>query len=141
MNTAPNNSTAKSHRRTRDDHRLETAEDYVEAVARILEHQPTCRVVDLSRSFGISHVTVTRTVSRLQELGYLQTAPYQPITLTVKGKHLAAESRNRHEVVYQFLLAIGVMPQIAAADAEGIEHHVSRETLGKFQAFIDTRKP
>jgi DtxR family transcriptional regulator, manganese transport regulator len=130
---------AKSHRRTRDDHRHETAEDYVEMVAQVIEQQGLCRVVDLARSFGISHVTVTRTVARLQDLGYLDTAPYRPITLTVKGKRLAAQSRQRHELVYKFLLAIGVSPQVAATDAEGIEHHVSKQTLEQFQLFIESK--
>ena len=49
------------------------------------------------------------------------------------GKRLAAKSRRRHEIVYQFLLAIGVEKTIAAIDAEGIEHHVSPETLQRFE--------
>jgi DtxR family manganese transport transcriptional regulator len=113
---------------------METAEDYVEAVLEILEESQKCRVVDLARKFAVSHVTVTKTVSRLVAAGYLKTEPYAPIELTPKGRRLAKQSRLRHETVYNFLIAIGVSPQVAAIDAEGLEHHVSKETLEKLQA-------
>lgn len=128
-NTAP-------HRRTRRDHATETAEDYVEAILEILEQRETCRVVDLAKRFGISHVTVTRTIARLADEGLVRTEPYRPIELTAKGKRLAAKSRRRHEMVYRFLLALGLDPATAAIDAEGIEHHVSAKTLACFERFV-----
>ncbi len=121
------------HRRTRRDHATETAEDYVEAVADIMDESGSCRVVDLAKRFAVSHVTVTRVVARLQDEGLLSTEPYRPISLTPKGKRLAAKSRHRHKIVYQFLLAIGVDDTTAAIDAEGIEHHVSPMTLRRFE--------
>ena len=121
------------HRRTRRDHANETAEDYVEAVDDIVRESSSCRVVDLAKRFAVSHVTVTRIVSRLQDQGLLTTAPYRPISLTAKGQRLAAKSRKRHEIVFNFLLAIGVSEEIAAIDSEGIEHHVSPETLDRFE--------
>jgi DtxR family manganese transport transcriptional regulator len=124
------------HQRTRRDHATETAEDYVEAVADFLELQEVCRVTDLARRFGVSHVTVNRIVERLQKEGLLATEPYQPIELTPKGRRLAARCRERHEVVYRFLLSIGVDEPTAAIDAEGIEHHVSPMTLKRFKMLI-----
>jgi DtxR family manganese transport transcriptional regulator len=125
-----------SHRRTRRDHATETAEDYVEAVADIVRQQGRCRVIDLARRFGVSHVTVTRIVSRLQSEGLLVTKPYQPIFLTPKGKRLASKARHRHDIVFTFLRCIGVDEQTAAVDAEGIEHHVSPKTLRCFEQMI-----
>jgi len=130
---------AARHRRTRKDHSTETAEDYVEAVAEIHAQEGICRVVDLAARFDVSHVTVTRIVSRLKKEGYLETEPYRPIQLTEKGARLAAESQQRHELVYRFLLAIGVPERIAAIDAEGIEHHVSPETLARFHTLAEER--
>jgi DtxR family manganese transport transcriptional regulator len=130
---------ASRHRRTRRDHAMEMAEDYVEAIADIVEAQGSCRVVDLTKRFGVSHVTVTRTVARLQQSGFVVTEPYRPIRLTRKGFHVARRARRRHGIVLQFLLAIGVDPRVAAIDAEGIEHHVSSETLKRFRDF--TRRP
>ncbi len=88
-----------------------------------------CRIRDLAERFGVSHVTVHRIIDRLIGQGLVVTQPYQPLQLTSKGKRLAIQSRKRHEVVYDFLVAIGVGPNAAALDAEGIEHHVSPETL------------
>ncbi len=125
------------HRRTRRDHAAETAEDYVEAIARVLAEKGACRVIDLARRFDVSHVTVTKIVARLQENGLVITAPYRPVELTDAGKRLAEKSRQRHEVVYRFLLAHGVSKAVAATDSEGIEHHVSPETLKAMKSYQD----
>lgn len=135
MSTSPKIS--NRHRRTRKDHASETAEDYVEAIAEIMDESGRCRVVDLADRFAVSHVTVTRTVSRLQRDGYVETEPYGPITLTETGEQLAAESSLRHETVLAFLRAIGVSESVAAIDTEGIEHHVSPETLECMKQLID----
>lgn len=127
---------ASAHERTRRDHATEKAEDYVEAIADLIESTGSCRVIDLSERFGVTHVTVIRTVKRLERDGYVRTEPYRPIELTSKGLKLARDCRDRHEVVYRFLLAIGVGAEVAAVDAEGIEHHVSEETLERFRAIL-----
>lgn len=132
--TAPDD---RPHRRTRRDHETETAEDYVEAIAETEAQTGKCRVTDLAIRFGVSHVTVIRTVARLEEEGLVTTAPYQPIKLTTAGTNLAQRSRRRHETVYQFLLGIGVDQATAALDAEGIEHHVSPTTLKKFKELTE----
>ncbi len=84
MTKAPSKS--EPHQRTRRDHATETAEDYVEAVADILDAHETCRVTDLAKRFAVSHVTVNRIVGRLANEGLLVTEPYQPITMTSKGQ-------------------------------------------------------
>lgn len=108
----------------------------MEAVAEIAAARGTCRLTDLAKRFGVSHVTVNRIVARLVGEKLLLTDPYQPIQLTAKGRRLAEKCRQRHEIVYQFLLALGVDEQTAAIDAEGIEHHVSSKTLKRFTEFI-----
>jgi DtxR family manganese transport transcriptional regulator len=125
-----------SHRRTRDDHAMETAEDYVEAVADIIEQKEQCRVGDLAKHFDVSHVTVSRIVKRLQSEGLMTTEPYRPIQLTAQGKRLARKSKQRHETVLAFLLAIGVDKTTAEIDSEGIEHHVSPTTLAAMKKFL-----
>lgn len=124
---------ATPHERTRKDHATETAEDYVEAIAEILSGKETCRLVDLAQRFGVSHVTVHRIIERLKTEGLVATERYQPITLTPRGKRLARECRRRHEIVFRFLLSLGIDEKSAASDAEGIEHHVSTETLKRFK--------
>ena len=121
--------------RTRHDHASETAEDYVEAIASLIEKKEVCRGADLAKHFGVSHVTVTKTVLRLKREGLADTEPYRPIQLTAKGRRLAKAARRRHEIVFSFLKALGVSDAVAITDSEGIEHHVSAETLKAFQQF------
>ncbi len=125
------------HQRTRRDHASETAEDYAEAIAECLARTGRCRVIDLAARFAVSHVTVSKIVRRLQREGLVDTQPYGPITLTKAGNALAADSQQRHEIVVAFLRAIGVSDHVASVDAEGIEHHVSRETLQKMREVVE----
>ena len=128
-------SQAARHASVREAHSAETAEDYVEAIEAVSREKGTCRVADLVRVFGVSHVTVSRTVGRLVRDGFATTEPYQPIELTAKGQSLARSSRRRHEVVVRFLIALGLDAATAELDAEGIEHHVSPRTLRVFEQF------
>lgn len=118
---------------------METAEDYVEAVADILHRDGECRVKNLAAHMGVTHVTVTRAISRLCRKGLVETEPYRPIRLTAEGQRLAARSRARHETVLAFLRAIGVPDVDARRDAEGIEHHVGQATLDAMRSHIDSR--
>ena len=119
----------------RDAHAAETAEDYVEAIAQAIASTGVCRVCDLAKRFGVSHVTVSRTVGRLVRDELAVTRPYKPIELTPKGHRLASAARRRHEIVVRFLLALGLDATTAELDAEGIEHHVSPKTLRLFEKF------
>ena len=96
-------------------------------------------ITDLAQEFDVSHVTVNRTVGRLKRDGYVSTEPYGPITLTEKGRRMAERSRKRHQIVLDFLIAIGVDEATAAVDSEGIEHHVSAKTLKAMQRITDER--
>lgn len=122
--------------RVRAAHATELVEDYVEAIDDLISAHGRARVVDLAAFFGVSHVTVSRTVGRLQRDGYVVTAPYRPVELTPRGRELARSSKERHSAVVAFLRAIGVPEQDAEDDAEGMEHHVSAETLELFRRFI-----
>ena len=130
---------AENFRRSRHDHAGETAQDYVEAIADLKTAGGEARVVDLARRLGVTHVTVNRTLSRLQRAGYVNTQPYRAIFLTDAGRKLAEESKRRHETVVAFLRALGVPQKAAEMDAEGIEHHVSPETLAAFERRLAKR--
>ena len=123
--------------RTRRDHSQELAQDYVELIADLIEEHGEARVVDLARRLGVTHVTVNRTIQRLQRAGFVSAEPYRAIFLTTAGQRLARESRERHDLVVRFLVALGVPAAVAESDAEGIEHHVSRETLRAFRQYLE----
>jgi len=130
---------AESFHRSRRDRAAETAQDYVEAIADLSATVGEARVTDLARRLGVTHVTVNRTLARLQTAGYVSTRPYRAIFLTDAGRKLARECKQRHETVVAFLESLGVPKKIAELDAEGIEHHVSPETLAAFERQLRRR--
>ena len=131
--------TAVIQLRTRRQHAQERAQDYVEAIADLITSHGEARATDLARSLGVTHVTVVRTVQRLQRDGLATTQPYRSIFLTDAGRKLAAKAKARHETVIAFLEALGISSSTARLDAEGIEHHVSEETLAAFKKFLLSR--
>src|ERR1044071_2464809 len=127
---------ARNPTRTRQEHSQELAQDYVEMIAELIEATGEARVIDLARRLGVTHVTVSRTLQRLRRDGLVTSLPYRSIFLTAAGRRLSEESRHRHEVVVEFLQSLGVPDAAAHSDAEGIEHHVSRETLDAFERHL-----
>lgn len=130
---------AENFRRLRRDHAGEIAQDYAEAIADLNEEVGEARVVDLASRLGVTHVTVNRTLARLKRAGYVNTKPYRAIFLTEAGRRLAVESKQRHQIVMAFLKSLGISEKVAEMDAEGIEHHVSPETLAAFQRYLNTK--
>ncbi|MCY4548021.1 MAG: manganese-binding transcriptional regulator MntR [Defluviicoccus sp.] len=130
---------AGHHRQTRLARQTEIAEDYVELIADLIDSTGEARSADISRRLGVTHANVTKTVARLQQGGLVTTQPYRAIFLTDEGRRIAEASRRRHQIVVAFLQAIGVSEDVARADAEGIEHHVSEETLAAFERMVTER--
>jgi DtxR family manganese transport transcriptional regulator len=126
---------AARYERIRRDHALEMTEDYTEAIQEISERTGRCRVADLSRHFGVSHMTVYTTLKRLSTRGVVECTPYRSISLTARGAKIARRASRRHRTVLRFLVALGVDQSVAAVDAEGIEHHISTATLRKLKEF------
>src|SRR3546814_10759852 len=102
-------------------------------IAYLIAARGGARAMDLAERFGVTQATVNKTVARLQRDGLVTTRPYRSIFLTEAGVELAEMSRRRHQIVLDFLRAIGVSDANAEDDAEGIEHHVSDETLAAFE--------
>lgn len=127
---------ARRFGRVREAHQSETAEDYVEMIADLIAAQGEARVVDLAARFGVSHATVNKIVARLNREGLVSNRKYRSLFLTEDGAALARRCKERHGIVVAFLKSIGVPDEIAEIDAEGLEHHVSAETLKIFQAHI-----
>ncbi|KLJ00618.1 manganese-binding transcriptional regulator MntR [Luteimonas sp. FCS-9] len=130
---------AESFRQVRNAHRMELAEDYVELISDLIADAGEARQVDIAARMGVAQPTVARMLQRLVRDGLVVQRPYRGVFLTEAGEALAAASRERHRVVEAFLLALGVPEAIARRDAEGIEHHVSPETLAIFAAFTQSQ--
>lgn len=131
---------ARQYAAVRNAHETELIEDYVELIGDLLEHKGEARATDVATRMGVSQATVARMVRRLNELGYVSNEPYRALFLTEEGRRMAAWSRQRHAIVLQFLRALGVDDATARIDAEGVEHHVSEETLELMQRFTAERE-
>ncbi len=130
----------ESFRQAREARRLELVEDYVELIDDLIGDGGEARQVDIAARLGVAQPTVAKMLRRLCDEGLVQQRPYRGVFLTETGKRLACEARERHRIVERFLCALGVSPETARRDAEGIEHHVSAETLAAFRAFAEERR-
>lgn len=130
---------AKPFKATRKHHSIESAEDYTELIYELIEAKGEARTGEIAKQFGISHVTALRTIRRLQEQGYVRTSYHKPIELTDKGRKLALYSNQRHKILLDFLIALGVPRSIAEIDVEGVEHHISKVTLNKIVEFLEKK--
>ncbi|NDJ58353.1 manganese-binding transcriptional regulator MntR [Enterobacteriaceae bacterium 4M9] len=126
-------------RQVREAHRRELIDDYVELIDDLIRDVGEARQVDMAARLGVSQPTVAKMLKRLASVGLIEQIPWRGVFLTPEGEKLARESRERHEIVEHFLLALGISPDIARRDAEGMEHHVSAETLEAFRKFCEAR--
>ncbi len=122
-------------RQVREAHRRELIDDYVELISDLIREVGEARQVDMAARLGVSQPTVAKMLKRLASVGLIEMIPWRGVFLTPEGEKLAQKSRERHQLVENFLLVLGVSPEIARRDAEGMEHHVSEETLVKFREF------
>jgi len=118
-------------------HQSEVVEDYVELIEELIQQNGEARPVDIANRLGVAQPTVSKNLGRLKREGFITHEPYRAVFLTDTGRILAEACRKRHRIVVSFLCALGVSQEIAEHDAEGIEHHVSDETLAAFQKYID----
>ena len=126
--------------KVRKAHETENTEDYLELIADLLNKYGEARIVDIADKLNIAQSTANKTIKRLQMQGYVKKEPYRSIFLTLKGQKIASFSKKRHNIVFNFLLNLGLNKEVAAADSEGIEHHVSYKTLNKMQKFNRSKK-
>ena len=120
---------AAAFRALREAHASEMAEDYVELIGDLIIETGEARVADLAQHMGVTQPTVAKVVARLKDLGLVESRRYRSLFLTAEGARMAEASRARHQVVVDFLKALGVSDHTAEIDSEGMEHHVSEETL------------
>ncbi len=122
-------------RQVREAHRRELVDDYVELISDLMLEFGEARQVDMAARLGVSQPTVAKMLKRIAGLGLIEQIPWRGIFLTPEGERLAEDNRERHQIVEHFLLALGISAETARVDAEGMEHHVSEETLAAFRRF------
>lgn len=127
--------------KTRQDHAAETAEDYVEIIYKLglTAAEKLVRTTDVVKELQVAQPTVTKVLTRMKREGLVHILPRQGIELTPMGENLAKQSLARHELVLQWLRSLGVSEAQSELDAEGIEHHLSEESLHAIKKFLDAR--
>ncbi len=128
---------SKSFVQTREAHRTELTEDYVEVILELSEENGEARLVDIAKRLGVAHPTVSKALKKLEAEGFVTLKPYRGLKLTEPGTELAIRCRQRHMTVVAFLLALGVDTSTAEIEAEGIEHHVGESTLNLMANFAN----
>ena len=116
-------------------------EDYVELIADLFAANGEARATDVARRQGVTHPTALKNIARLRRQGLVTARPYRGLFLTEAGQKLADDTRARHRLVVDLLMAVGAPREAAEADAEGMEHYVSEVTLKAFERFLDERRP
>jgi Mn-dependent DtxR family transcriptional regulator len=107
----------------------QSAEDYLERIHELIQEKGYARVVDIASSLKVKQASVTSMVQKLAEAGYLKYEKYRGLILTAKGRDVARRIQNRHETLSRFFSLFGVDADTQREDIEGIEHHLSPETV------------
>jgi DtxR family transcriptional regulator, manganese transport regulator len=131
---------ASHFKRARQARETEIVEDYVELIADLIDEQGEARSVDVAKRLGVTGATVNKMIARLKQMNFVNTEPYRSVFLTDSGRKMAEASRARHHTVVALLRAVGVDEATAWADAEGMEHRCSPETLTAFAEFVKKQK-
>jgi Mn-dependent DtxR family transcriptional regulator len=116
--------------------RTDRMEDYLEVIFELINQKSYATTTDISESLNVSPPSVTKMIRRLYEQGYLNYEKYRGISLTQQGIKVAMSIHDRHSLLTEFLVILGVNEDIANIDAEGIEHHLHPETLKKLEDFV-----
>ncbi len=107
----------------------QSAEDYLERIHELIESKGNAHVADIAQSLNVGQPSVTSMVQKLADEGYLHYEKYRSLTLTDAGRAVAERIRNRHLVLASFFTLFDLDDDTQARDIEGIEHHLSSDTL------------
>jgi len=111
-------------------------EDYLESILELINTKGYARVVDIAGRLGISQASVTNMVQRLDGEGLLHYEKYRGMILTTAGEELARNITRRHEVLTEFLTLLGLDAHTVFHDVEGMEHHISPQTLRAIEGLV-----
>ena len=106
-------------------------EDHIEQIYLLIEHKGYARVSDIAEALSVLPSSVTKMVQKLDKDGYLIYEKYRGLTLTPKGQKLGKRLVQRHDLLEQFLRLIGVDEERIYEDVEGIEHHLSWNSIDR----------
>jgi len=104
-------------------------EDYLEQIYSLIEEKGYARVSDIAEALQVHPSSVTKMVQKLDQSKYLVYEKYRGLILTPKGKKIGKRLVDRHTLLEEFLTIIGVDNTNIYKDVEGIEHHLSWDSI------------
>lgn len=117
-------------------------QDYLERIYELIQEKGYARAVDIASELGISQPSVTSMVQKMASSGLVNYEKYRGLTLTEEGKTIAENIQIRHKILKQFLSLIGVSQKTQERDIEGLEHHLSEETISALKnlsGYLETK--
>lgn len=112
-------------------------EDYLERIYLLIDEKGYARVSDIAEYLEVHPSSVTKMVQKLDQGKYLVYEKYRGLVLTPKGKKIGKRLVDRHELLEEFLRIIGVREELIYQDVEGIEHHLSWNTITCLEYLVD----
>lgn len=114
----------------------ESVEDYLETILVLSKRLPVVRSIDIANELEYSKPSVSVAMKNLRGKGYITVSSEGYIVLTEEGKKLASDTYDRHTLISQWLVDLGVSPETASADACRIEHDLSQESFDALKRHI-----
>lgn len=111
----------------------EAAENYLECILIIGKEKGQVRSIDIAHRLQVTKPTVSVTMKQFRENGYVEMDPDGFLTLTEKGREIAERIYERHVVLSELLIGLGVDEKTAREDACRIEHDLSDVTFARLK--------
>jgi Mn-dependent DtxR family transcriptional regulator len=116
---------------------LARVEDYLEVVYDLIQTKGYARAVEIAQRLDVKTPSLTNMIQKLDGMGLVVYERYRGLTLTEKGEKMARFTQQKHALIVKFLRILGIEEKTANEDAEGIEHHVHKDTLKRIERFVD----
>lgn len=118
----------------------ESAENYLETILILQKRKGDVRSIDIANELSFSKPSVSVAMKNLREAGYIEMDPEGYIALLDQGRAIAEKIYERHTLISDWLIALGVNAETAVEDACRIEHVISAESFDAIRAHVDQRK-
>lgn len=112
-------------------------EDYLERIYKLIDQKGYARVSDIAEGLEVHPSSVTKMIQKLDKDEYLIYEKYRGLVLTSKGKKMGKRLVERHQLLEDFLNVIGVNPDYIYKDVEGIEHHLSWNSITQIETLVE----
>lgn len=112
-------------------------EDYLERIYKLIDEKGYARVSDIAEGLEVHPSSVTKMIQKLDKDNYLIYEKYRGLVLTNKGKKMGKRLVDRHQLLESFLATIGVQEENIYKDVEGIEHHLSWDSITCIETLVE----